>query len=69
MTDYEKRLVMGGIEMKRLKNGEPVTKEFKDMTEEELFAVDIFTLTIEELEERDRWLDIREKEKWEPVQI
>ncbi|MBQ7912968.1 MAG: hypothetical protein IJ308_04375 [Clostridia bacterium] len=55
--------------MKRFENGEPVTKEFKDMTEDELFAVDIFTLTKEEMAERSKWLDIREKEKWEPMEI
>ena len=55
--------------MKRYENGEPVKKEFKDMTEDELFAVDERTLFDEEIEELDKWLNIREKEKWEPMQI
>lgn len=55
--------------MKRFDNGEPITKEFKDMTEEELFAIDLSTLSLEEAQERSKWLRIREKEKWEPMQI
>ena len=47
--------------MKRYKNGEPITKEFSEMTLNELLAVDISTLTFEESIEHTKWLEIDNK--------
>lgn len=47
--------------MKKYKNGKSITKEFNEMTLDELLAVDISTLTFEELVEHNKWLEIYEK--------
>ena len=47
--------------MKKYNNGEPITKDFSEMTLDELLAVDISTLTFEELVEHNKWLEIDNK--------
>ena len=37
--------------MKKYKNGEPITKEYREMTEDELFAVDVSSFSEKEKEE------------------
>lgn len=55
--------------MRKYKNGEPVTKEYKDMTEEELFLIDISSFSEEEKEELFGWILKKRDEALAPMQI
>lgn len=55
--------------MKKYKNGEPITKEYRDMTEDELFAVDSSSFSEEEKEELFSWILKKRDEALAPMRI
>lgn len=49
------------------KDGKAITKKMEDMTLEELFAIDVKSLTLKEMDERLAMMEKRQEERLAPT--